>query len=114
MLDQLSQLQPNQIHHDPDSNAWAANGPAVAGGGALLGGDPHLPQTLPSIWYEVALSAPGYQAAGVTVPGVPGILLGHNDAHRLVADRHAELGDVLLRRAGPRLAVLLARRGGGR
>jgi penicillin amidase len=34
---------------------------------------------LPSIWYEVALSAPGYQAAGVTVPGLPGILLGHND-----------------------------------
>jgi penicillin amidase len=84
VLDQLSQLQPNQIHHYPDSNAWAANGPAVAGASAgqpraLLGGDPHLPQTLPSVWYEVALSAPGYQAAGVTVPGLPGILLGHND-----------------------------------
>jgi penicillin amidase len=84
VLDQLSQLQPNQIHHYPDSNAWAANGPAVAGASAgqpraLLGGDPHLPQTLPSIWYEVALSAPGYRAAGVTVPGLPGILLGHND-----------------------------------
>ena len=83
MLDQLSQLLPNQIHHYPDSNAWAANGPAVAGASAgqpsaLLGGDPHLPQTLPSIWYEVALSAPGYQVAGVSVPGVPGVLLGHN------------------------------------
>jgi penicillin amidase len=33
VLDQLSQLLPNQIHHYPDSNAWAANGPAVAGGG---------------------------------------------------------------------------------
>jgi penicillin G amidase len=83
VLDLLSQLLPNEIHHFPDSNAWAANGPAVAGGSAdqpraLLGGDPHLPQTLPSVWYEVALSAPGYQAAGVSVPGVPGILLGHN------------------------------------
>jgi penicillin amidase len=83
VLDLLSQLLPNEIHHVPDSNAWAANGPAVAGGSAdqpraLLGGDPHLPQTLPSVWYEVALSAPGYQAAGVSVPGVPGILLGHN------------------------------------
>ena len=78
VLDQLSQLLPYQIHHFPDSNAWAANGPAVAGGGSLLGGDPHLPQTLPSIWYEVALSAPGYQVAGVSVPGVPGVLLGHN------------------------------------
>ncbi len=83
VLDQLSQLLPNQIHHYPDSNAWAANGPAVAGGSAgqpraLLGGDPHLPQTLPSVWYEVALSAPGYQVAGVSLPGVPGVLLGHN------------------------------------
>ena len=83
VLDELSQLLPYQIHHFPDSNAWAANGPAVAGAsvgqqGALLGGDPHLPQTLPSIWYEVALSAPGYQVAGASVPGVPGVLLGHN------------------------------------
>ena len=83
VLDQLSQLLPDQIHHYPDSNAWAANGPAVAGASAgqpraLLGGDPHLPETLPSIWYEVALSAPGYQVAGVSVPGVPGVLIGHN------------------------------------
>src|SRR5215469_10030195 len=78
LLDQLSQLPANQIHQYPDSNAWAANGPAVTGGGALLGGDPHLPQTEPSVWYEVALSAPGYQVAGVSVPGLPGILLGHN------------------------------------
>jgi penicillin amidase len=83
VLDLLSQLLPNEIHHSPDSNAWAANGPAVAGSSAgqpkaLLGGDPHLPQTLPSVWYEVALSAPGYQVAGVSVPGVPGVLLGHN------------------------------------
>ena len=45
VLDQLSQLLPGQIHHFPDSNAWAANGPAVAGASAdqpraLLGGDP--------------------------------------------------------------------------
>jgi penicillin amidase len=83
VLDQLSQLLPDQIHHYPDSNAWAANGPAVAGASAsqpraLLGGDPHLPQTLPSVWYEVSLSAPGYQVAGASVPGVPGVLLGHN------------------------------------
>jgi penicillin G amidase len=84
LLAQLSQLPAGQIHRYPDSNAWAANGPAVKGEGeagghsAILGGDPHLPQTLPSVWYEVALSAPGYQASGVSVPGLPGILLGHN------------------------------------
>jgi penicillin amidase len=78
VLSQLSQLLPDEIHQYPDSNAWAANGPAVSGGGALLGGDPHLEQTLPSIWYEVALSAPGYQVAGVSVVGLPAVLLGHN------------------------------------
>jgi penicillin amidase len=78
LLAQLSQLPPGQLHEYPDSNAWAANGPAVAGGGALLAGDPHLPQTLPSVWYEVALSAPGFDVAGVSVPGLPGILIGHN------------------------------------
>ena len=78
LLAQLSQLPPGQLHEYPDSNAWAANGPAVAGGGALLAGDPHLPQTLPSVWYEVALSAPGFDVAGVSVPGLPGVLIGHN------------------------------------
>jgi penicillin G amidase len=76
VLSQLSQLLPDETHQYPDSNAWAANGPAVSGGGALLGGDPHLEQTLPSIWYEVALSAPGYQVAGVSVVGLPAVLLG--------------------------------------
>src|SRR5580698_8448488 len=78
LLAQLSQLPPSQLHEYPDSNAWAANGPAINGGGALLAGDPHLPQTLPSVWYEVAMSAPGFDVAGVSVPGVPGILIGHN------------------------------------
>jgi penicillin amidase len=86
LLAQLSQLPAGQLHEYPDSNAWAANGPAVAGGPAaggqagraLLAGDPHLPQTIPSVWYEVALSAPGLSAAGVSVPGLPGILIGHN------------------------------------
>jgi len=85
LLAQLSQLPAGQLHTYPDSNAWAANGPAVKGDGAdkddraLLAGDPHLPQTLPSIWYEVAMSAPGFDVAGVSVPGLPGVLIGHND-----------------------------------
>src|SRR3984957_16539525 len=77
-LPQVNGLAAGHIHTYPDSNAWAANGPAVAGGRSMLAGDPHLPQTIPSIWYQVALSAPGYEVSGVTVPGLPGILLGHN------------------------------------
>ncbi len=60
------------------STAWAVNGAKVAGGGALLAGDPDLPQTMPSAWYQVALTAPGLAVSGLTVPGLPAILIGHN------------------------------------
>ena len=78
ILAQTSALPAGVVHTTPDSNAWAANGPKVADGGAMLAGDPHLLQTLPSIWYEVALYAPGLDVSGVSIPGMPGVLIGHN------------------------------------
>jgi penicillin G amidase len=74
LLTEVGKLPAGQVHQYPDSNAWAASD----GTTAQLAGDPHLPQTLPSVWYEVALAAPGYDVAGVSVPGLPGILIGHN------------------------------------
>jgi penicillin G amidase len=74
----LAQTPATSVHQGPDSNAWAANGPLVGGGVSMLAGDPHLPQTVPSIWYQVALSAPGLSVTGVSVPGLPGVLIGHN------------------------------------
>ncbi len=74
----LAQTPATSVHQGPDSNAWAANGPLVAGGVSMLAGDPHLPLTVPSIWYQVALSAPGLSVTGVSVPGLPGVLIGHN------------------------------------
>jgi penicillin G amidase len=78
LLAQVAALPASQRYSYPDSNAWAANGPAVQGGRAMLAGDPHLPQTIPSVWYQVALNSPGLSVTGVSVPGLPGILLGHN------------------------------------
>jgi len=78
ILTQASALPPGRVYSAPASNAWAANGPRVANGGAMLAGDPHLPLTLPSVWYQVALAAPGYDVSGVSVPGLPGVLIGHN------------------------------------
>ncbi len=60
-------------------SGWAVNGPRVAGGGALLAGTGPLPAELPSSWFQVAVAAPGYDAAGATIPGLPGILAGHNE-----------------------------------
>lgn len=60
------------------SNGWAVNGARAADGSALLANDPHLAPTLPSIWYELELHAPELHVAGVSVPGVPFVLIGHN------------------------------------
>jgi penicillin G amidase len=60
------------------SNAWAAGAARTSTGRALLANDPHLDLTIPGLWYVLDLQAPGFHAAGASIPGVPGILLGHN------------------------------------
>lgn len=71
-------LPASAIHHGSNSNNWAVDGTKTASGKPLMAGDPHLEQTLPSIWYQVEASAPGTTFSGVSIPGLPGILIGHN------------------------------------
>jgi penicillin amidase len=61
------------------SNNWVVNGKHTVTGKPLLSNDPHLAPSAPSIWYMVHLSAPGVRVAGVTAPGLPGVIIGHND-----------------------------------
>jgi len=61
------------------SNNWAVSAARSASGGALLAGDPHLHLTLPSIWFQNSIDSPGYHASGVSIPGTPVILIGHNE-----------------------------------
>jgi penicillin G amidase len=74
----LRGLPAGELHLHLDSNAWAASGPAVAGGRAMLAGDPHLQLALPSDWYEVTLRSPHYEVTGASLPGIPAVVLGHN------------------------------------
>lgn len=60
------------------SNNWVISGKRTAGGSPILANDPHLAPTAPGIWYLTHLSTPTTRVAGVTVPGIPGIVLGHN------------------------------------
>ena len=61
------------------SNNWVVNGTHTVSGKPLLANDPHLRPTAPSIWYMVHLSAPGIRVAGITAPGLPGVIIGHNE-----------------------------------
>ncbi len=60
------------------SNNWVISGKRTVDGKAILANDPHLAPTAPGIWYLTHLSTPTMRVSGVTVPGVPGIILGHN------------------------------------
>ncbi len=61
------------------SNNWVISGKRTADGNAILANDPHLQATAPGIWYLSHLSSPGMRVSGVTFPGVPGVVLGHNE-----------------------------------
>ena len=60
------------------SNSWAVAAKRTLNGRALLCSDPHLPLQIPGIWYENALHGGSFAVSGVSLPGVPGILMGHN------------------------------------
>ncbi len=60
------------------SNNWALAGSKTASGHPILANDPHLDLSLPSIWYQIQLHAPGLNAYGVSLPGAPGIIIGFN------------------------------------
>lgn len=60
------------------SNNWVVSGKRTADGKPILENDPHLAPSAPGIWYLTHLSTPQMRVSGVTFPGVPGIVLGHN------------------------------------
>jgi len=68
-----------QIRHSLGSNNWVVSGAYTATGKPLLANDMHLELTLPPIWYEVHLTAPGWNVKGFALPGLPMVVVGHND-----------------------------------
>lgn len=62
------------------SNNWAVSGKKTKSGAPILCNDPHLGLNLPSLWYEVQLSTPQFNAYGVSFPGAPGVIIGFNDS----------------------------------
>ncbi|HEV2904881.1 MAG TPA: penicillin acylase family protein, partial [Pyrinomonadaceae bacterium] len=76
---ELLGLTPPALEAIHASNNWVVSGKRTATGKPLLANDPHIPASAPGIWYQTQLIAPGMHVAGVTFPGLPGIVAGHNE-----------------------------------
>jgi penicillin G amidase len=61
------------------SNNWVVSGAHTATGKPLLANDMHLAHNVPGIWYQAGLEAPNLHVTGVSLPGAPFIIVGHND-----------------------------------
>ena len=61
------------------SNEWVVDGTQTKSGKPLLANDPHLALSAPILWYLARIVTPEGSLSGVTFPGVPYHILGHND-----------------------------------
>ncbi|MFM2327561.1 MAG: hypothetical protein RIR31_1763, partial [Bacteroidota bacterium] len=65
---------------DNGSNNWAVAGKKTKSGAPILCNDPHLGLNLPSLWFEIQISTPEFNAYGVSFPGAPYVIIGFNDS----------------------------------
>jgi penicillin G amidase len=60
------------------SNNWVVSGAHTVSGKPLLSNDMHLGHQMPNLWYEAHLLCANFDVAGVTLPGLPYVIVGHN------------------------------------
>ena len=74
-------VAPETLNHQGlGSNNWAIGPSRSASGKAMVANDPHLDsRILPGYWHPIGLFAPGVQAVGAALPGMPGILVGRTE-----------------------------------
>ncbi|MDX2151267.1 MAG: penicillin acylase family protein [Bryobacteraceae bacterium] len=86
----------------PGSNAWAISGRHTVSGRPLLANDPHLEFSFPSTWHLVHLEAPGLNVAGAALPGLPFVIIGHNEHIAWgVTNLHYDVQDLYSERFDP-------------
>ena len=89
LAEDLLRAGPAAVHRAPSlpglapaagsSNQWVVAGNRSDSGRPLLANDTHLSLQLPATWYQVHLVGGDYNVTGVSLPGVPGVLIGHNE-----------------------------------
>ena len=80
----------------PGSNNWVVSGEHTVTGKPLLSNDMHLGHQMPNLWYEAHLHSGDYDVIGVTLPGVPFVIVGHNQrvawgVHQRRSDRRGSI-----------------------
>jgi penicillin amidase len=76
MLPQEWRREPGLV---PGSNDWVIAGAHTVTGKPLLSNDMHLHHQMPNLWYEIHLHAGDYNVVGVALPGLPYVIVGHNE-----------------------------------
>lgn len=62
----------------PGSNNWVVSGAHTVSGRPLLSNDMHLDHQMPNLWYEAHLRSGNFDVVGVSLPGLPFVIVGHN------------------------------------
>lgn len=108
LFDRLSELYDEAKSFFPNagepgaSNAWAVAGSRSASGRPVLASDPHLVGRVPSIWHEIHLVAPGLDVCGVSFPGLPLVVIGHNSKVSWgITNSYADTMDLFIERFHP-------------
>jgi len=90
------------------SNSFVVSGEKTDTGKPLLANDPHMAVNMPSLWYEVGMHCKEksadciYNFRGFSLPGVPGILIGHNDRIAWgLTNAYFDAEDVFIERINP-------------
>lgn len=75
---ELDPQKGRDLDKEPGSNAWVISGKLSPSGKPILASDPHLDLRIPNLWYRVQITTPQFNVRGVTIPGVPGLVIGRN------------------------------------
>jgi penicillin amidase len=96
---------PEMLRRGGLSNQWAISGERTDTGKPILANDPHLSLDAPSLWYLVRIETPDVKLAGASVPGVPGIVIGHNGHIAWgVTTSYVDTEDLVIERLDPEQA----------
>lgn len=84
------------------SNAWVVGGQRTNTGQPILANDPHLGLRAPGFWHLSRINTPDATIAGVTIPGVPFHILGHNGRVAWgMTTTNADIADLVVERIVP-------------